>query len=50
MMNWHNNMVKKDVAELKQALKDSLIDRHQGSISRVIKRQIFDAIENIISV
>ena len=38
---------KKDVAELKQALKDSITDRHQGSISRVIKRQIFDAVETL---
>ncbi len=38
---------KKDVAELKQALKDSIADRHQGSISRVVKRQIFDRIETL---
>ena len=38
---------KKDVADLKQALKDSIIDRHQGSINRVMKRRIFDEIEKL---
>ncbi len=37
----------KDLDELKKALKANMSERYQGSISRIVKRQIFDSIEGI---